>query len=435
MNKLKSCGVVAMLLGCSISYGQSLSMSLEECLEYAKDNSITLQQAKLDVDNSEAEQLTAKGAFYPSISGSVSQSLNSTPLSDSSPKSSYNGSYGLDLSMTLYSGGKNRAQLKQSNLGYDISNLELQQFENSLEVAVTELYVEILYAMEQIGVAESTIELNVKNEERGKVLLELGTINRVDYAQLESATASSRYDLVVAKTQLSNLYVVLKHTLEVPQGASLEVNAPTISDQELLTSIPLMNDVYGEALESRPEIQASKLEVEYAELNRKVAYSGYLPTLSLSAGTGVSHNSASDYTFTGQLRENFNTSVGLNLSIPIFSRFANRSAVRVAQNNATSAALSLTQAEKDLYQTIETLHNNAETAYAKYMVSKYLLAAVETSLELTQEQYNLGAKNIIELLTEVDSYNQTRQDYLMNKYQLILNKALLNYYKTNIIKL
>ncbi len=415
MNRLKLCGVGALLIACSLSmqgYAQSSavvggSMTLEDCLEYAKQNSITLQQSKLDVDNSEASQVAAKGGFLPTISGSVSQSLSSNPLSDSDPKSSYNGSYGVDLSMTLYNGGKVRNTFLQSGLATQMSNLEYEEFENSLEVAVTEVYIEILYAMEQIAVAEKTIELSLKNEERGAAYLELGSINEADFAQLQSSTASSRYDLVVARAQLSNLYVALRQLLELTGGESIKVVEPNLNNQALAVGIPTVADVYAEALESRPEIASSKLYVEYAEYNTKIAKAGYLPSLSLSAGTGVSHNSTSSYTFTNQLRENFSTSVGLNLSVPIFSQFKNRSNVRIAQNNAASAELSLTQAQKDLYLTIETLHNNAVTAQAKYVMSEFLLEANEKSLELTTEQYNIGAKNIIELLTEQDNYNQT----------------------------
>ncbi|MFR9603062.1 MAG: TolC family protein [Rikenellaceae bacterium] len=442
MKKLKLCGVAVLLLVCSLTtkgYCQAsqeaISMTLEECLEYAKQNSITLQKAKLEIDNSDASIVSAKGNFLPSISGSVSQSLSSNPLSNDSNKSSYGGSYGLDLSMTLYNGGKNRYQLQQSLLGSEVSNLELAEFENSLEVAVTEVYVEILYAIEQIEVAKTNVEMNLKNEERGKAFFEAGSINEVDYAQLQSATATSRYSLVVSKTQLSNLYVVLKQLLEISNSSTIAVVEPAQYSELTDTTIPSVSEVYDEALESRPEIQSSKLNVQTAELSTKIAQSGYLPTLSLSAGTGVSHNSSSSYTFSGQLRENFSTSVGLNLSVPIFSRFSNRTAVRIAKNNAVSAELSLTEAEKDLYQTIETLHNNATTSYAKYVMSEYLLAATQKSMDLTTQQYELGMKNIIELLTEQDNYNQTYQDFLTNKYQLILNKALLNYYKTNIIKL
>ncbi len=444
MEKLKSWGVVALLFVGSISTSlsaqmatDSILMSLDECLKYAKENSITLQQARLQIDNSEADQLSARGAFLPSISASVGQTLNSNPLLTESDvsNSSYSGSYGVDLSLSLYNGGKNRALLQQSNVNSEVSNLELSEFENTIEMSVTEVYVEILYAIEQIKVAEQSLTVGIKNEERGKSLLEVGSINSSDLAQLESAKASYQYNLVVAQTQLSSLYVRLKHLLEISQEIVFTVKEPDLSDELLLSVIPSIDDVYSWAVIERPEIKSTTLRIESAELDAKIARAGYLPTLSLTAGTGLSHNSASSFTFSNQLRNNFDTSVGLHLSIPIFNKNQTKSAVIKSDNYIKSANIELTQAQKELYQTIETLHNNAQTAQAKYSVSEYKLQALDKSLKLATEQYELGMKNTIELLTEQDNYNQSSQEYLINKYQLILNKALLNYYKTDVIKL
>ncbi len=434
------CGALAMLALSALpahSYAESkhLNMSLDECLEYAKDNSIVLKQAQLQVDSQEAEVVSSRGSFLPSISGGVSQSVSNYPTINSTPKSTYTGSYGLDLSLSLYKGGANRATLQRSGLGVDIANKEYEEFKNSLDVAITETFVEILYIIELIKVREKTIELHVKNEERGKVMLELGSINSADFAQLQSATASSRYDLVVAETQLSNLHVVLKNLLELTQGQTITIKDPNIPTEGLVEILPSVESVYTEALVFRPEILSSRLSVESAYLDTKIAESGFLPSLSLSAGTGISHSSSSDYTFSGQLRNNFSTSAGLSLSVPIFSGFKTRSSVRIARNTARIAELSLSDAEKNLYQTIETLHNNATTSQSQFVVSQYLVTSTKKSMELTQEQYEVGAKNIIELLTEQDNFTQAYQDLLTNKYQLILNRALLNFYKTNIIKL
>ncbi len=277
--------------------------------------------------------------------------------------------------------------------------------------------------------------MSQQNEARGKAFLEAGSINEVDYAQLQSATASYQYDLVSAKAQLSNLYVSLKHLLEITQSVTFSVKAPELSPESLLALIPSVDEVYDTALDSRPEIQSSKLYVESAELSAKIAKSGYLPTLSLDASTGLFHNTSNTFSFNNQLRNNYNTAAGLTLSVPIFNNFSTRVSVTQAVNSVKLASLTLNQAEKDLYQTIETLHNNAETSQALYSVSELQLAASQKSVDLTTKQYEVGMKNTIELLTEQDNYRQASQSYLMNKYQLILNKALLNYYKTNIIKL
>ncbi len=429
--------IALLLLGAPLVHGQqSVTMSLEECLAYAKEQSITLQQAELLIEDSASQSLSAKGAMLPYVSGSVSQGLVGYPLSDSDSSGSiYSGSYGVDLSMTLYSGGGNRAQISKGALGEKIAVAERDEASNSLELSITEIYVEILYAMEQIKVAQSSLELSEKSEERGRAFLEVGSINEADFAQLESATATSRYDIVVAQTQLSNLYVALRYLLEIPIDLDFSIREIPISDEILLAAIPTSSDVYSSALESRPEIQSSKLYIKSAEADYTIAKSNFLPTLSLTAGTGVNHLSSSSYDFSSQMRNNFTTSVGLNLSIPIFSGYVNRSNVAIAQNSVKRASLSLTQSQKDLYQTIETLRNNAANSQALYAVSQYLLQSTLKSMELTQQQYEVGLKSTIELLTEQENYNQTCQEHLVNKYQLLLNKALLNYYKTNIIKL
>ncbi len=442
MINLKFLRVSAILISCTLSFeclaqSNSISMSLDECLEYARENSITLKKAQLDIEDNQSLQLSSKGAFLPTISGSVSQGLSSYFLNDDSSLSGgiYNGSYGVDLSMTLYSGGSNRAQLQKSILGGDIASLEMEEFENSLEVAITEVYVEILYSIEQIQVAKGSLEISQRSEDRGRAFLEVGSINEADFAQLVSATASDKYDIVVAETQLSNLYIVLKQLLEISGDVTLEVKELPFSDEALLSIIPSTAEVFDVALDTRPEIQSSKMYIESAEYDLTMAKAGYLPTLSLTAGTGINHTSSSSYDFTAQLRNNFTTSVGLNLSIPIFSGYRNKSNVAISQNSVKSASLSLTEAEKDLYQTIESIRNSAVSAQAKYSASEYMLQATIKSMELTEQQYEVGLKNIIELLTEQDNYSQTYQEHLINKYQLILNKALLNFYKTNIIKL
>ncbi|MFR9620475.1 MAG: TolC family protein [Rikenellaceae bacterium] len=439
MRKSNLCSVVALTMLCAATvhgYAQQqlLSMTLEECLDYAKENSISLKKAQLEIDNSEADIVSAKGSFLPTVSGSASQSVGINPLADDS-NGYYSGSYGVDMSMKLYGGGENKMQLKKSHINAEVATLDYDESANALDVSVAEVYVEILYSIEQIKVAESGLELSVQNEARGKAFLEAGSINEADYAQLQSAKASYQYNVIVAQTQLSNLYVSLKHLLELPQDVILSAKAPVLSDDIMLEVLPTAGEVYDSAIESRPEILSSQLSISTAEIDAQIAKTGYLPTLSLSAGVGVNHNSASDFSFSTQARNNFDASAGLNLSVPIFSQYKNRVAVRQANNDVESANLTFAQTEKDLYQTIETLYNNALTAQAKYSVSQFQLEATQKSLDLTTQQFEVGAKNTIELLTEQNNYNEAYQEFLTNKYQYLYNRAILNYYKTNIIKL
>lgn len=442
MIKIKAWKILATLLLCAIGLEsnaqqnkQLLVMNLEQCLSYAKEHSITLQQAQLSIDDYTISEASAKAEFLPNVSASIGQSLNNNPLSSNDPNTSYGGSYGVDLSMSLYKGGQNIKNVQKSKLSTQIAELSMAEDEDALELSITQVYIEILYAIEQIDVVKSSLTLSQKTLERGKSLFEAGSINEADLAQLETAVATAQYNVVIAESTLSNKYVQLKQLLDISNEMDVEVDKADMSSLSIARSIPSVSEVYSSALETRPEIAASTLNIETAELDEKIAKAGYLPSVNLSAGVGLSHSSSSDYTFSQQIKNNYNNSIGVSVSIPIFSKYQNKHSVAKSQNAIKYAHLTLADNAKALYQTIETLYNNAVNANALYMVSASKMKALEKSLELVTEQYDLGMKNIIDLLTEQDDFRQSSQEYLENKYILILNKALLEYYKTGIIKI
>ena len=81
----------------------------------------------------------------------------------------------------------------------------------------------------------------------------------------------------------------------------------------------------------RPEIEAGKLNIQTSDLDIKIARAGYLPTLSLSAGIGTSHANGNDFTFSEQVKQNWNNSLGFTVSVPIFSNRQTKSAVEKAK--------------------------------------------------------------------------------------------------------
>ncbi|MFI3305079.1 MAG: TolC family protein [Rikenellaceae bacterium] len=439
MTKLTALKASALLLLaniCSQSYGEtSMTMSLEECLAYAKEHSITLQQASLELDDYKIDVSSSRSKFLPSLSGSVGQNLSNSPFTQNSTKTSYSGSYGVDMSMTLYNGGENRLSLSRSKLYTKIGEFELEEAENSIELSITQSYIEILYSVEMIEVAEMSLELSRKNIERGEIMLKVGSMNETDYAQLITDEATANYNMVAAQTSLRNKYVELKQLLEIADNTELKIDATPLENEALMNAIPTVGEVYIAAMATRPEIAASNLFVESSKINERIAKSGFLPTLTLSAGVGVSHVSSSSYALSQQLRNNYNNTIGLNLSVPIFSRFDNRNAVSKAKNATRYATLSYDEESKNLYQTIESLHTNAQNAAAMYIVSKRKLEALEKSLALVTKQYEVGAKDIIDLLTEQSDLRESSQEFVESKYTLIFNLAVLEFYKSGVIKL
>ena len=156
--------------------------------------------------------------------------------------------------------------------------------------------------------------------------------------------------------------------------------------------------MYISALSLRPEIEASKLNVEASELGIGIAKSSYLPTISLSAGIGTNHTSGSDFTFGEQVKNGWNNSIGLSVSVPIFNNRQTKSAVQKAKLQYETSMLSLLDEQKTLYKTIEGLWLDANSAQQRYAAANEKLKSTQISYELISEQFNLGMKNTIELL-------------------------------------
>ena len=184
-----------------------------------------------------------------------------------------------------------------------------------------------------------------------------------------------------------------------------------------------------------PEIKSSQLAVNSAEYDVAVARSGYLPSLDLTAGIGSTHSSGSDYSFSRQMKNNFNESIGLTLSVPIYSNRKNKSAVKIARLKVENADLEYLNMQKDLLKTVETVYLDAVSSQDRYRSAMESMNAARQSFALVQEQFNLGMKNTLEMLTEKNNLLIAQQEIIQAKYMAILSQQLLNFYQGKGIQL
>lgn len=415
--------------------------TLQDCIDYAMQENISLQQSRLTAESAQVDIKTAKNALFPSLSFSTSHNLINRPYQESSytvsgteilmanTNTNYSGSYGLNAQWELFNGGRNLKTIKQEELNSRIAGLDFETTANSIEESIAQVYVQILYASESVKVNENTLEVSKAQRDRGKELFEAGSISSADYAQLESQVSNDNYQLVTAITALEDYKLQLKQLLEMEGNVKMLLYIPELNDNDVLARLPDKESVYASALQTRPEIESGKLNVSASELDIKIAKSSYYPSLSLSAGIGTSHTTGTDYTFSEQIKNGWNNSVGLTLSVPIFSRRQTKSAVEKAQIGLESTKLQLRETEKELYRTIENLWLDAWSAQQQYLAAAERVKSSRTSFDLVSEQFNLGMKNTVELLTEKNNLLSAEQELLQAKYMAILNIQLLKFYQ------
>ena len=415
--------------------------NLQACIDYALQQNITIRKNRLNAKSAEVDVKTARAALFPSLTASVSQRIVNRPnsqtntiidgdnINSSQSKTSYNGSDGSDANWTLYNGSKRLNTLKQQRMNNRIAELGVAESENTIEESITQIYVQILYAAEAVKVNEAPLDVSRAECERARALLAAGSIARSDLAQLEAQVSTDKYQLVTAQATLQDYKLQLKQLLELDGEKEMTLYIPTLGDENVLSPLPSKTDVYRSALTLRPEIEAGRLNVKASELDIDIARSGYIPTISLSAGIGSTNTNGNDFTFGEQIKQNWNNSLGVTVSVPIFNNRQTKSAVQKAKIQKQNSELDLLDNQKNLYKTIEGLWLDANSAQQRYVAALEKLRSTQTSYDLIQEQFNHGMKNTEELLTEKNTLLNAQQETLQAKYMAILNTQLLKFYQ------
>lgn len=416
--------------------------TLGECIDYAIANNITLKKTVWTKKSSIEDLKKSNADLFPSLSFSTNHSVGYRPwvndgvstvsngtVATSVNKSYYNGSYGLNASWTVWNGKQNINNIKLNKITAQQAELDSAVTANSIQEQIAQLYVQILYLKEAIGVNQQSYETSVKNEERGREMVEAGQMSKADLAQLTAQTALDKYNIVEAESNLANYKLQLKQLLEITGDLEFNVYTPTASDELALGEIPSLQQVYETALATRPEIESSKLAIEGSDLSIAIAKAGKLPTLSMTGGIGTSTTSMNSKNWGTQIKTNFDASVGATISIPIFDNRQARTAINKAKIQLEESKLDLLDKQKQLYSTVEGYWLDANTNQQKFKAASASVESEQASYDLISEQFRLGMKNIVELMTGKTNLLAAQQNRLQSKYMTILDMQLLKFYK------
>ena len=421
--------------------------TLQDCIDYAMANNITLQKSKLQKESATEDLKGAKAALLPTLSASTNQSLGYQPWKDTGmayvtngtvntkvDKTSYNGSYSLSGQWTVWNGNRNINTVKLDQFSEEQAELQAQETANSIQERIAQIYSQILYLAENVKVNEQMLETSLKNEERGQEMLNVGKMSKADLAQLSAQRANDEYSIVEAKSQLMNYKLQLKQLLEITDDEQFDVAIPEIGDDQVLAQIPEMQTVYEQALLSRPEIERLQLAIKSSDVSVSIAKAGWMPSVNLTGGITTSTNSLSGTDWGSQIKSNVNTSLGVGVTMPIYDGRSTKTAVNKAKISQLQAQLNLQDQQKTLYSDIQQYWLNAWTNQQKYQAAKSSVESAQQSYDLLSEQFRLGLKNIVELMTGKDNLLSAQQNQLQSKYLALYNQQMLEFYQSGEIK-
>ena len=448
---MKKLMLIALFTMSSLSvFAQQEPWTLEQCVNYALENNISIQRNQLDVESAAVQTKAAKGNFLPNLNAGVNQSFSfglnpgSTGLATQNNRS--NTGFNIGSSTTLFNGFRNSSEYKKAKLGNEVSQLALEKMENDISLNVVNAYLAILFNRENLEVAKIQADISREQVKRISELFEAGSAPKGDLYEIEATLANDLQNLISVENSLNLARLTLAQTLQIPYEnfdvADIDIEAPPVAllDQEG------SSQVYERALQIMPEIKQAELSYESTNYDLKIAKSGFMPSLNfnLGASTGYFYSYAdapidpftnlpisSDVwnpSFGDQFKDNRNYSISFGMNIPIFNRNQNKAAVKRAKLNQERSELALAEQKQNLYQSIESAFLDAQAAIKTFDAAKLSLKFQLEAFRNAEERFDLGVLTSYDFNLSRNGLVNAQATLIRSKFDYIFKMKLLRFY-------
>lgn len=411
--------------------------TLQECVNYALENNITVKQAQLDKDISIEDLKAAKWNFAPNLNASASQNFNfGSSITASGARASADfrsNSFGVNSSISLFDGFANIQGLKQAQIGIEAQEATIAKIKNDISLNVVNMYLQILFAQEQLKVAQSQIEISTINVNRIKELVGAGILAEGDLLNAKSSFATDNQNLIINENNLTIAKLKLAQLLQLNIGViEVESMGVNIDNQTILGNN--VQAIYEKANTEFPEIKLAELNILSAEKSIALSKANYYPTLTMSLGMNTIYQHRQGlpdftaFTFSDQIDNNLGQSIVFSLNIPIFNRYQFRSNVNKAKVNYQKITLNLESERLRLKETIQSAYTDAKAASEAYDAANFSVEAQSKAFEYAQERFNSGTINSFDFNQSKTNLVNAQSQLIQSKYDFMFKLKVLEFY-------
>jgi outer membrane protein len=432
----------------SISFAQEKKWTLKECINHAISNNITIKQSELDLKNAEINKKDAFGNFLPSLNGNANHGWNFgfsiNPITnDRTNQTNQFSSFGASGNVDVYKGLQNQNQYRKASLSIIASKYNLTKIQEDVALNVANAYLQILFNKENLKVQQKQQELDKKQLDRSKQLVEAGNIPKGDLLDIEATIASDNQRIIVAENNLLISKLSLSQLLQIQDFKTFDVSDADMPS--MLSSVlnESSENIIAKAKENRTDLKISQSNVDIAQKDIDIAKGAMMPTLSVNYGlnTNISYNKIPDFNqTTGQLvynnpnpffiqaENNFGQNLGLNLSIPIFNGLAIKNNVERSKVNFEKAKLAKSQQELEVERSVFTAYTDTKAAKESYEAALKIEKARNLAMQYAKDRYEIGMMNVFDFNQSQAAFVNAQSEVLRTKYDFIFRVKILEFY-------
>ncbi|MBK7096333.1 MAG: TolC family protein [Saprospiraceae bacterium] len=459
--------IFIILMLSSMSKSQEL-LNLEQCIKIAQEKSITIKQAMISERESIINEKLAKRQLLPSLEGNSNLSYNIgrrvSPLTNTYISESFlSQSYSLSTGMVVYNGNRLKNNINKAKFDMKVAEENTNQIERDIALLVTNYYLLILYADENLNNAVSQYTSTKEQLEKTKKLVSAGSKPASATLNLEAQSLSDEQKMIMRQNDLEKAYLDLKNVLQLNENTNIKVQVPDIEAMLIRKDFQYsLSELILKSLQHQPELSAAEYKIKSAEITKKLALAGLMPSLSFFGGVSsdfvnkakevVDYNTVYSYTnflinnqeinvgvpyevpvlqnqkYFDQLNNNLGLGFAVQLRIPIYDNYSSKSNIQKAKLGIEAAKLQKDQAIQDIKSKVQVALADYKAAKMQYQASEKAYSAQKNAFESTKTQFDIGLVSIYDFMNAKTLFDQAENTLLISKYDFVFKTKILDFY-------
>jgi outer membrane protein len=443
-------------------------LTLKQAIEIGIKNNFDVLQSGLQMQKEGITLKQSREYQFPNLNANANQGTNYgrsiDPFTNAfiDQKVGY-GSYGASSNVLLFNGFSLHNEIKANKLGYEASQMELQQAKDNLTIKIILAYLQVLSTEDVLTQSQEQTLVTQKQVDLKAVLNKSGDMLPSDYYDLKGQLADDQIAIVENKAAVESAKLSLAQLLNIPYDKNLQVER--MPDNDFNTNYSdTPDEIYKSALQQFAQVKATKLRTQSAERNIRSVKGQLFPILSFGGNINTNYSSvatrayfvnttetpSSNYVSVGgtqypvivkqdnynsqkinfgnQLNNNLYYTLNLGLTIPLFNASRVRNQVKLATLEYKNNELIELHTKTQLQQSVEQAYVNLTSALEKYKLLQDQVSAFAESYRIAEIRFNSGVITSVDYLFKKNNFNRAQSNLIIAKYDYVLREKILDYY-------
>ncbi|GGG18717.1 transporter [Dokdonia pacifica] len=454
-------------------FAQNKKWTLQECVQYALDNNITIKQTQLDEETAAIEKKDAIGNYLPTLNGNASNNWNSGLTQNITTgvletQTLRNSSYSITAGVRIFNGFRNKKALDRAELSRIAADYNIAKIKDDTALSVALAYLQVLLNKENLKTVVAQNQVTKEQVSRTQELVDGGVLPSGDLLEIKATDASERQRIVAAQNAVKISLINLAQLLAFDDYDNFEIEDTeyNILGEEILNTSPEV--LLEKAKESRYDLKIVEQNLAIAKKDLELSKASLYPTINGFFNYNTRESGAPTFSqtvdpnnpstdvpigfvegtnqtvfttqpnillqegnptpFIEQLYLNDGISYGVQLSVPIFNGFSTRNNIKRSEVNVKRSEFQSEQARLNFESAVYQAYTDAKAAKESYEAAIAALTSQELAYEYAKLRYDVGRTNAFDFSQSKLRYDNAQVELTRSKYDYIFRIKVLELY-------